>query len=185
MRTFTITDDNNISVYATREEAKKQEGCQTFANQKELEALAAEWPLSRCIEAWNSFAGVAPFDDLKPVKKFTDRKTAVARIWTALQRMDAPSAPQAAPKAPKKARASNKATAADGVPTAREGSKKAKVLELIRRPNGASIQEIMAETAWQSHSVRGFISGALVKKMALNVESFKREDGTRAYRAAQ
>ena len=33
------------------------------------------------METWNSFAGVAPFDDLKPVKKFTSRKLAVTRIW--------------------------------------------------------------------------------------------------------
>jgi hypothetical protein len=185
MRTFTITDDNNITVYATREEAKKQEGCQTFASQKELEALAAEWPLSRCIETWNSFAGVAPFDELKPVKKFTDRKTAVARIWTALQRMEAPAAPPALPRAPKKARASHKATAPDGAPTAREGTRKAKVLELIRRPQGASLAEIMSQTAWRSHTVRGFISGSLVKRMGLPIESFRRDSGDRAYRLTQ
>ncbi len=40
--------------------------------------------LSRLIDTWNSFAGVAPFDDLKPVKKFTDRKAAVSRIWKAV-----------------------------------------------------------------------------------------------------
>ena len=40
----------------------------------------------------------------------------------------------------------------------------------------------MAATCWQKHSVRGFISGSLGKKMGLNVESFKRPDGERAYR---
>ncbi|OPZ57045.1 MAG: hypothetical protein BWY87_01711 [Deltaproteobacteria bacterium ADurb.Bin510] len=40
----------------------------------------------------------------------------------------------------------------------------------------------MAATDWQAHSVRGFISGSLTKKMGLNVESFKRPDGERAYR---
>ena len=56
----------------------------------------------------------------------------------------------------------------------REGSKKAIVLELIRRPDGASLKEIMDATGWQAHSVRGFISGSLGKKMGLTVESFKR-----------
>ena len=69
-------------------------------------------------------------------------------------------------------------------PTTREGSKKAIVLELIRRADGASIKEIMDATQWQPHSVRGFISGSLGKKMGLTVESFKRADGERAYRAA-
>ena len=39
----------------------------------------------------------------------------------------------------------------------------------------------MEVTGWQSHSVRGFISGSLVKKSGLKVDSFKREDGQRAY----
>jgi hypothetical protein len=40
----------------------------------------------------------------------------------------------------------------------------------------------MKATGWQAHSVRGFISGSLTKKMGLKVESIKREDGERAYR---
>ena len=58
------------------------------------------------------------------------------------------------------------------------------MLELIRRADGATLKEIMAATAWQAHSVRGFISGSLGKKMGLNVESFKRADGERAYSIA-
>jgi Protein of unknown function (DUF3489) len=40
----------------------------------------------------------------------------------------------------------------------------------------------MEATSWQAHSVRGFISGTLGKKMGLSVKSEKRDDGTRAYR---
>ena len=43
----------------------------------------------------------------------------------------------------------------------------------------------MAATGWQAHSVRGFISGAIVKKMSLKVESKKRDDGDRAYSLAK
>jgi len=57
--------------------------------------LANEWPGARLAEIWNSFAGVAPFSELKPVKKFTDRKSAVARIWAAIQRLSPDDAPQA------------------------------------------------------------------------------------------
>jgi hypothetical protein len=39
------------------------------------------------VDTWNSFAGAAPFDELKPVKKFTSRKYAVARIWAAVARL--------------------------------------------------------------------------------------------------
>jgi hypothetical protein len=40
----------------------------------------------------------------------------------------------------------------------------------------------MRETKWQAHSVRGFISGTLGKRLKLKVESFKTEKGNRAYR---
>jgi hypothetical protein len=67
---------------------------------------------------------------------------------------------------------------------AREGSKKAAILSLLRQPNGATLKDLMAATGWQAHSVRGFISGAIVKKMGLKVESQKRADGERAYSLA-
>jgi hypothetical protein len=59
------------------------------------------------------------------------------------------------------------------------------VLELIRRDQGAPIAEIQKATGWQAHSVRGFISGDMVKKMGLKVESFKRQDGERVCHNAQ
>jgi hypothetical protein len=55
-------------------------------------------------------------------------------------------------------------------------------LELLRRPEGASLKEIADATQWQAHSIRGFISGALGKKMGLTVESLKTESGDRVYR---
>ncbi len=58
------------------------------------------------------------------------------------------------------------------------------MLDLIRRPEGASVKEIMATTGWLAHSVRGFVSGGLVKKMALKVEPIERESGGRAYHLA-
>ncbi len=65
----------------------------TSALPKELAKLIASWPASRPVEVWNSFAGVAPFNALKPVKKFTNRKVAVARIWKAVQTLLANVAP--------------------------------------------------------------------------------------------
>jgi transposase len=61
------------------------DGQTRFSNEKELAKIAANWPAERLVEIWNGFAGLPPFGDLKPVKKFTDRKTAVARIWKAVQ----------------------------------------------------------------------------------------------------
>jgi hypothetical protein len=78
-------------------------------------------------------------------------------------------APKKAPKAAKKA---------DG---ARDGSKAAAVLELLKRADGATLAELMKATGWQGHSVRGFLSGTVGKKLGLTVVSIKAEDGERTY----
>jgi len=190
MPVFTIDAENNIAALA--EQPVATDGCQAFASEKELTNLTADWPAARLAEIWNSFAGVAPFDDLKPVKKFTDRASAVARIWKAIQRLGANVAPQSAPVAKKAKGTTKKASSAkkptrakQGARAVREGSKKATVLELLRRKQGATLADIMKATGWQAHSVRGFISGALGTKMGLTIESAKRDDGERVYSIAK
>ena len=174
MRLFAIDNDNAITAFPAAEQIP--EGQEHFASKKELAKLAANWPGDRLVQIWNSFAGVAGFGaNLKPVKKFTDRKSAVARIWKAIQQLDAPAAPQGADVAPKAKRSRKAAKAKDAAPVAREGSKKAIVLELLRRKEGATLAEIRKATGWQNHSIRGFISGT-TKKMGLKVESTKRGD---------
>ena len=66
-----------------------------------------------------------------------------------------------------------------------ERSKKDIVLDLMRRPKGATLAELMTATGWQAHSIRGFISGTLGKKLDLPVVSGKREDGARVYSLAK
>ena len=65
---------------------------------------------------------------------------------------------------------------------ARRGSKTAKILDLLKRPSGVTLKELTKATEWQAHSVRGFLSGTLGKKMGTPVKSSKRADGKRAYR---
>jgi hypothetical protein len=191
MRTFTIDTDNNIQAYA--EAPASSNSAEVFSTQKELAKLVVAWPAARLIEIWNSFAGVAPFDDLKPVKKFTSRKTAVARIWQAIERLSPDVAQPAERVAPAKGKAKKSPTeskgrdpahlgAKDAANVAREGSKKAEVLELMRRNQGATIEAIMKLTGWQVHTVRGFVSGTLSKKLGLKIESFRSEKKERTYR---
>ena len=201
--TFAISTDNKITAFAAT--GQVPEGQDRFASQKDFAKLSAAWPIARFVEVWNAFAGVPPFGALKPVKKFTDRKTAVSRIWTVIQKLDEETlrasireteaklkatraltpipAQHAAPVALKKAKATKQATAKDAEPKAREGSKKAIVLDMLKRPDGATLTDIMAATFWQKHSVRGFIS-TICKKMGLTVDSIKNEAGDRVYRIA-
>ena len=102
-------------------------------------------------------------------------------------------AKQGAHVAPAKGKATKKATKGKQAPKAkkaakpaesagpREGSKTERILDLLKRKDGASLAEIMKATDWQAHSVRGFISGSLGKKMGLTVASVKGEDGERRY----
>ena len=85
-------------------------------------------------------------------------------------------------KSPKKASPAKKAPkAAKKAKPTREGSKTAKVLDLLKRPGGVTAKELMKATGWQTHSVRGFLSGTIGKKMGLTMTSAKGEDGERSY----
>ena len=86
---------------------------------------------------------------------------------------------------PKHAKAIKKPKGRSKTPAAaRRGTKTAKILALLRRPAGASLSELKKATGWQAHSVRGFLSGAVKKKMGLHIDSVSRDDGGHAYRVA-
>ena len=186
MATFSIDPENSITALGSQQADFKGE---IIASQQELADLAATWPANRLIEVWNGIPG------LTPVKKFTDRKSAVARIWKAIQSLDGGRSVDAVAKTPKRAKKTKQAAKAKPAKAAkakrikatgkpavtREGSKKAEVLELLHQKGGATLIQIMKATGWQAHSVRGFISGALGKKMGLKVDSVRREDGERVY----
>jgi hypothetical protein len=99
------------------------------------------------------------------------RHVAPAKGKTGKKASPAKKATKAA-KAPKATKAQSKA---------RSGSKTESVLDLLKRPNGATLQELMKTTSWQAHSVRGFLSGTVRKKLGLDVVSTKGEDGERSY----
>ena len=80
----------------------------------------------------------------------------------------------------KSAKATKKAVTPATEKAPRADSKGSKILELIGRPKGATLAEIMKATDWQAHSVRGFLSTAS-KKRGLNIESTKNDAGERVY----
>jgi len=83
-------------------------------------------------------------------------------------------AAQAATPAKRKAKAKSAkpaSAASTEKPTPRAGTKQAQMIELLKRPEGATVEQIAAATGWQHHTIRGAISGALKKKLGLAVET--------------
>ncbi len=61
-------------------------------------------------------------------------------------------------------------------------TKASKILTLLRRPKGATLVDLSKATEWQEHSLRGFLSGTVKKRMGLDVLSEKDGKGIRRYR---
>ena len=188
VKTFTIENGtNNITIHASAKEAEVVPDSERFGNKAALAKLAANWPAARLVEIWNSLPG-AP-----AIQKFKDRQTGISRIWKAIQSLGAfgleaaPVAPLKADVEPEKSSAENKGTRAKKTPIdatkkgTREGSKTEAILRLMKQPGGTTLKAIMEATSWQAHSVRGFISGTLGKKMGLKVLSTRGENGARSY----
>ncbi|AKH37569.1 MULTISPECIES: DUF3489 domain-containing protein [Nitrosomonas] len=67
-------------------------------------------------------------------------------------------------------------------PRARDNSKQAQVIAMLKRPEGATIDQLCEITGWQSHTVRGALAGALKKKLGLTITSDKLPGDERVYR---
>ena len=106
------------------------------------------------------------------IRKFKDRATALSRIWKQAQSLP----PFVEPTPVEEVPAQQEAKSESG------GSKKDLVVAMLDAAEGVTLAQIMAATGWQKHSVRGFLSGAVGKKMGLTVVSSKPKDGERVYR---
>ena len=103
-----------------------------------------------------------------------------------------PVAPRASEKSAKSPRAqaatTTKARKREETPEQQSGqpptTKRAQMLGLLSRPEGASIEELMRATNWQQHSVRGFLAGTVAKKMGPALTSSKVDGELRRYRIA-
>ena len=89
-----------------------------------------------------------------------------------------------APVAPVEAKPARKAATAKKAAPASHGGKTAKILELLKRAGGVTLKELTKATGWQAHSIRGFMSGVVGKKLGTPVESSKGADGERVYHLA-
>ena len=106
----------------------------------------------------------------------TPADTGATSADAAVQAIDAApatAADSAATPARSKAKAQARVTKAApaGKPTPRAGTKQAQMIEMLKRPEGATVEQIAAATGWQHHTIRGAISGALKKKLGFTVEA--------------
>jgi hypothetical protein len=108
------------------------------------------------------------------VEKVTPAKIAKAK---------AASAPKtsATPKRQKVAATAATAPTPVDQPQAGRSTKQERMLILLSRPEGATIEEMMQATNWQQHSVRGFLAGTVKKKLGFSLSSAKPADGVRRY----
>ncbi len=93
---------------------------------------------------------------------------------------DDASAPEAG-EAKTSAQRSKKKSSRDRANTTRPDTKQSQLIDMLKRPEGASIEEIVKKFEWQPHTVRGAIAGALKKKLGLDVQSEKVEGRGRVY----
>jgi hypothetical protein len=199
MNVFTIDSENNITSHASQEAATNAlppTGAHVFSTAAGLRGILKQVPAATAVEIWNGLTGVTP------VKKFKDGATAAKRIFAELQKLGGPAADpdatEAAPAAePAKRAAKAKPAKATKTPKAakkakapkpagsgpRATSKTAQLIEMLRRPKGATLEEVMAKFGWQVHTTRALMSagGALTKKHGLTVISEKVGD-SRTYR---
>jgi hypothetical protein len=119
-------------------------------------------PLLRITRAGLEAIGVETEDDAQAGPSAADKGAAPAGA-------DGTPAP-AKRKAKAKAAKASKAAPTEK-PTARAGTKQALMIELLKRLEGATVEQIAAATGWQHHTIRGAISGSLKKKLGLTVEA--------------
>jgi hypothetical protein len=202
MKTFVLDADHNITSYASQEAASNAvPPGDAFTTMAGLKTALKQLSAATVVGIWNSLTGVTP------VKKFASLDVAAKRIFNELQKLggaaadpDATEATPAAEPAKRAAKAKAKPAKATGTPKAakkarapkpagsgpRATSKTAQLIEMLRRPKGATLEEVMAKFGWQVHTTRALMSagGALTKKHGLTVISEKVGD-SRTYRIAK
>ena len=124
------------------------------ASNEELHAA----PLSgkRLLALWNALPSV------EKRRKVGDHNALIDQLWSAIERL-----PDPEPQSDEKRR-----------------SKQEAVIAMLRRPEGATVDDVVSATGWQRHTVRGVFSGTLKKKLGLTLASAKEERG-RVYRIAE
>jgi len=139
--------------------------------------LIEEVPAKHQDEVWREDK-----DDQRLTLRATPAADAALGIDDGALSAEAP--PPAPAKGKKKGGAAKKREKAKTTRAPRTNTKQARLIEMLKRAKGATIDEIVEELDWQAHTVRGAIAGALKKKLGLDVTSEKVQGRGRVYRVA-
>jgi hypothetical protein len=161
-----VISGTDVTAHA-KQPRPKRDGDLVICSEKDLDGTGLS--NAQLAAIWNALPNTGK------VTRFKSRKMAVRRVWEAIAKL--PLMESAGKSGPTN-------TASKGKPAARRESKQTQVIAMLRRPRGASLDEIVKATGWQRHTVRGAISGAIKKKLGRKVLSEKCDDGARAYRIA-
>jgi hypothetical protein len=185
MKSYYIDADEKIQVDRAVNGRVKKDG-RHFTSEQEWTRMAAGLPMARMVAIWNALPGVTP------VERFTSRARAAKRIWKAIGRLEANGGIVTSQATAQPEQRVNKRPARAARGSQRHlretpeppNSKKAQMVALLKRDQGASIDQLVLITGWQKHSVRGFLSGTMRKKLGLRIVSSRNEGGARIYRIA-
>ena len=120
----------------------------------------------------------SPIAAFSPLASMTRKKTDRRRPAASMPRQRKTAAARPSRKARKTSQVKSKQQAAAGQ------SKQDLVIQMLKRQSGVSIEDVVAKTGWQPHSVRGFFSGLVKKKLKLPLVSGVGKDGVRRYHIA-
>ena len=126
MLTFTIDRNNHITALTSTPQAQINPEAARFSGLQDLGRLVKRWPGPRLVEIWNALPGQ------KPVKKFTNRKVAVSRIWAIAQSL-APRGTAALRLVLPKAKSGKRASRIQNPAATGRRGKTGRVLELLMR----------------------------------------------------
>ena len=172
------------------------EHIQGGARRKVLDGLANRALIARQGEVWVvADAGYEALGVPRPGARTAPRQSFVAKLDAVIARAEQAQTARDEADLEAAASAAEAAWAQDAHRSAaprRAHSKQALVIEMLKRPEGATIAQICEATGWQAHTVRGTFAGALKKKLGLNIVSEKIEGpagtpgaGQRLYRIAE
>ena len=142
MPTFIVDSENRIRMIESKKGVKR--GGEAFTSKEELATIGESWSGSHLVKIWNGIAGV------KPVRRFKDRETAIDRIWRVIPAKPNPDLSPLGSRSIGKPRQTRKSggpsRAVLEIGKLRERRKKAVIIQLLQRRDGASLKDLMPAT---------------------------------------